>query len=105
MLLQQGDVLLVPSRIPEGAKPVPPQARGVVLAEGEHTGHAHVIAPPQGVAVELVERNGVTYLRTSGFADLVHEEHRAIEVPAGEYEVRRVQEYDHFAEEARDVQD
>lgn len=107
---QQGDVILEAAQsIPSGAVPVKRTARGIVLAEGEHTGHAHVAVlddPALAVVdIELVERGGVTYLRTKGSATVRHEEHKPITVPAGDYVVRRVQEYDHFAEEARDVQD
>ena len=42
---RQGDVLLIPTdSIPEGTKPAKRDSRGrLVLAEGEVTGHAHVI--------------------------------------------------------------
>lgn len=36
---------------------------------------------------------------------VVHEEHYPVEVPPGDYQVGRVREYDHFAEEARRVID
>ena len=98
---QQGDVLMVPCRIPEEAVPQPEQGR-LVLAEGEATGHAHAV---QGDA-ELLELGGRLLLRVlSGDNRVVHEEHGTITLPPGEYEVRRVQEYDHFAEEAREVAD
>jgi hypothetical protein len=36
---------------------------------------------------------------------IVHEEHKPVTIPAGKYKVKRVQEYDHFAEEAKNVAD
>lgn len=102
---QQGDVLLkVRAGLPEGAKAVKPGPRGYVLAEGEHTGHAHVIeATPD---VEMYERDGVLYLNVKEAATpLVHEEHHAQTVAPGVYEVSRVVEVDPFADEIRAVAD
>ena len=49
---------------------------------------------------------GALYLRVGpGGAEITHEEHGPVRVPQGEYRVTRVQEYDHFAEEARRVVD
>lgn len=101
--LRQGDVLLLPATIPAGAKALPldARARGVVLAWGETTGHAHVVeADAKTVTVELLERDGVQYLRvTGGEAYLRHgtlspsgkvrqlaaPEHGPHVVPPGEY--------------------
>ena len=102
MLIQQGDVILKQiSSLPEG-KGVERKSRGFVLAEGESTGHAHTIEDE----VELVEKNGVLYLGVKGDSvTLKHEEHGHVEIPAGNYEISIVKEYDHFAEEARNVVD
>jgi hypothetical protein len=44
MLHRQGDVLIRKvDRLPEGLTEVPRGSRGIVLAEGEATGHAHVV--------------------------------------------------------------
>ena len=95
---QQGDVILIPVlAIPKSANAV----AGNVLAEGEATGHRHQARQ----RVDLFERNGVRYLRALGETEIVHEEHRSICIPGGTYEVRIVREWDHFAEEARAVQD
>lgn len=73
-----------------------------VLAEGEATGHAHRACGP-GVVVygdgperELHAPNGAT---------ITHEEHAAQTMPQDAYDVLRVQEYDPFEEEIRDVLD
>lgn len=92
---RQGDVLLVPiDRVPETAAPVRPHRRGLVLAEGEVTGHAHVIA---GSGAELLgeessDRAFLRVLEEAGVA-LTHEEHATILVPPGIFEVRRQREY------------
>ena|SRR3990167_7194600 len=102
MLLQQGDVLLKKiEKIPAGKK-IDKKARGYVLADGETTGHAHVIEEE----VELVEKAGVLYLGVRGDSVMLkHEEHGHIEIPVGNYEIGIVREYDHFAEEAKPIVD
>ena len=96
---QQGDVTIKPvESLPEGAEPV----AGRVLREGEATGHAHVAT---GEGVQLFMRGGTLYMRVPSGTEVVHEEHAAINVPPGVYEVGAVREYDHFAEESRVVLD
>ena len=103
MMIQQGDVLIKRvAGIPTDAKKVDRKPRGFVLAEGEVTGHAHTIEEE----VELVEKDGVLYLKVvDGPVTVKHEEHGHVKVPAGEYQIGIVQEYDHFAEEAKSVAD
>ena len=98
MLYQQGDVLITKVDEAQGKK-----LDHLVLMEGELTGHAHRIS--KGLA-ELFESGSTKYLKVlSDEAVLIHEEHGAITIPKGIYRIGRVQEYDHFAEEARAVQD
>lgn len=95
--IQQGDVILRRSpELPENTVP-----RGSVVAEGEATGHAHRL---KGNA-EVVTAQAVTFVCVYEPSELTHEEHSTIALPVGTYEVGRVQEYDHFAEEARQVED
>lgn len=102
--LQQGDVTLERiATMPKGGTRVAAGPRGYVLAEGEVTGHAHTIAPIEGL--ELREVDGVLYARIPETVALTHEEHHTVTVPPGVYRVGKVQEYDHFAEEARFVAD
>lgn len=94
---RQGDVCIIPIKsLPDQLTPVKRDGAGVVLAYGEVTGHKHQIlerdvelfAP--GEASILAER----FLRIGGQgAVLVHEEHAAISLPAGCYEVRHQREY------------
>ena len=101
-LYQQGDVLLFSEVI--GPKTLRSRLDGV-LATGEATGHAHRLAEAtDGLLYEA--EDGTLYLRVGAKgATITHEEHRPITVPPGDYRVGRVQEYDHFAEEARRVRD
>lgn len=99
-LYQQGDVLIQAATIPAGQR----KPAGRVLAHGEVTGHAHRLTEASDGL--LVEIDGVLYLSVGARgAEIVHEEHLPISLPPGEYRVRRVREYDHFAEEARQVRD
>lgn len=101
---QQGDVLIVRTgSIPGDAKPVQPGVRGFVLAEGEHTGHAHVIEKTEDV--ELFERGDTLYMRVKVEVTLTHEEHLAQTIAPGTYQVGCVVEVDPFEDEVRRVAD
>lgn len=98
-LIQQGDLLLKPANsIPQTAKLL----QHKTLAEGEHTGHAHIA---EGVDVELYEKDGQLFVHCPNGCEITHQEHKPVTLPAGDYKVERVQEYDHFAEESRNVAD
>lgn len=101
---QQGDVILVKrDEMPKNAKPV--EARGglYVLAEGEHTGHAHTLeATPE---VELREVNGTLWLKVVEASTLTHQEHHTQTIAPGIYEIGRVREVDPFTDEIRTVAD
>lgn len=92
MQYRQGDVLLVETtEIPAGT---PSQDR--VLAHGEVTGHAHAIEGE----VEIIRRDDPStaevvdaWLRMRSGGTLTHQEHGAISLPPGSYEVRRQREY------------
>lgn len=105
MLLQHGDVLIkrLSGGIPQNATKRKLDNRGVVLAEGEVTGHAHVIK--DSTSAVLFESDFALYLRVLSETTVVHEEHKPITIPAGDYQIGIVREYDHFAEEARKVAD
>jgi hypothetical protein len=98
MFLQQGDVIIAKVDKIKGKL-----LNHKTLAKGEKTGHHHTIT--EGEA-ELYEENGVLFLRVnSENATLTHQEHKPIVIDKGDYEIGIVQEYDHFAEEARRVAD
>ena len=104
---QQGDVCIFSAVIPiTGAgvnRPVTKKVKGNVLREGESTGHAHAI---EGTDFEILKFGKRLFARIlSGDCRVVHEEHKTIELPVGDYEVTPVIEYDHFREEARAVRD
>ena|SRR5437868_715814 len=86
---RQGDVFITPVRsIPAGAKRRP----GVVLVEGELTGHSHRVADPH--TGELHEAGGELFLRVlTDAATIVHQEHGPITLPRGAYRVWGQREY------------
>jgi hypothetical protein len=85
------------------AKKTDKKIEGNVLALGEFTGHHHT-AVGQGVAVFETE-TGERYMEAPNGATITHEEHKPIDVPAGEYNRKIVVEVDPFAEEVRQVRD
>ena len=100
MIIQQGDVILEKvEKVPERSK----EKKGNVLVEGEVTGHAHRIDTK--APFKLYENDGMLYIENEQILDVVHEEHDTVTIPDGIWQVRKVKEYDHFLEEAREVQD
>ncbi len=105
-MYRQGDVLIRRVKaIPSTAKIEPFRDR-VVLAHGEVTGHAHAFYTDR---VRMFRDSGAgsggtTFIRVEdGGADLKHEEHATIAVPAGDFEV--IQQSEYHPEAIRSVQD
>ena len=104
-IFRQGDVLIrTIDAIPAGAKDVTPRDR-IVLAYGEVTGHAHAIAPDEAREFSLADAAGVVrrFLQVVGEATVRHEEHAAIPLPAGVYEI--IQQREYTPEAVRNVAD
>jgi hypothetical protein len=101
--LQQGDVIIRRTKgIPVGAKRVTKSSRGFVLAEGEATGHAHVI----GDDIKMYEKGGVLFIKANKSVTVKHEEHKPITLSRGSYAIGFVREQDPFEEAlARRVRD
>jgi hypothetical protein len=80
--IRQGDVFLESvAAVPNiaDAKEVPPTTRGVVLQEGEVTGHAHRIGlrgPSARHATLYRTETDARYLRVTAPVELTHEEHK-----------------------------
>lgn len=103
--VQHGDVLLFgAAKIPSSAKRQEPTNGRIVLAEGEATGHAHVICDLDSCDL-YADENGTLYVEVKTPVALLHEEHATIIVQPGTYRVGRVREMDPFAEEIREVAD
>lgn len=94
-IVRQGDVLLVPlEEIPAAEAREVEDGSRFVLAEGEATGHAHVVLGEAKLYLPGAARSQAgTYILVEEPATLVHEEHDAIGLAPGAYEVRRQREY------------
>lgn len=91
MMIRQGDILIIPvGEIPMDGASVHTDG---VIARGEATGHAHRVDPKRAQVITL-ERNGEVfeYLRVFEPVFITHEEHAAVRVEPGIYEVRRQRE-------------
>lgn len=71
-----------------------------IVARGEVTGHAHRI---EGGVV--YEEDALIHVSVEEGTHLTHEEHNPISFQPGDWTTGVKQEYDHFAEEARQVAD
>jgi len=94
-MYRQGDVLLIavpelPERLIEIERD---PARGIVLAKSEVTGHAHRIS--SRTASLYRSESEARFMRVMGPAPvaLQHEEHTAVELPPGSYQVVIHHEY------------
>ena len=94
---RQGDVFF------ERVETVPDRATargGAVLFQGERSGHAHAIAAP--ACAQVLEVDGVLYVRAAAAFSVVHDEHGPIAFEPGTYRVWRQREYDPRRESGRD---
>ena len=88
-LYRHGDVLLRRiNRIPNAAQ----KLVGTTLAHGEVTGHSHRIQESDRVQLWVHGNEMFLEVKQAG-ATLIHEEHRAIELPLGLYRVWKQREY------------
>jgi hypothetical protein len=106
-LYRQGDVLIrqVESLPNEAiAKDNSDEGR-VVLAYGEVTGHAHAIALDEAVEYTMEKAGAAVrrFLSVISGATVKHEEHAAIPLPPGVYEI--VQQREYTPEAIRNVTD
>lgn len=117
-VIRHGDVLLVQITAAEAGalrggeysySNVAP-ARAVTLAEGEATGHAHVLTAPEGQQIKcrgVWARNGGRELLIEtppGGAELTHEEHKTVKLP-GLKHFRVTQQREFWGQEERRVTD
>ena len=90
-MYRQGDVLIVRvDELPENAVQAQPALRGVVLAEGEATGHAHTMSAETVTKYQALERDWIVVKEPT---PLTHEEHNVINIAPGTYWVLRQRVY------------
>jgi len=92
MQIQQGDTLYKSIEVlPDGCTEVKRKKETIIIAEGEHTGHAHRIFD---VDAFLYELNGKLYLKNEKMVTVKHEEHAPVTIPPGTWEIGIVREKD-----------
>lgn len=92
-MFRQGDVLIERVQsLPDGGESVRPESGRIILAHGEATGHHHSV-PSVDVKEAVITDNGEMFLSFCRDSVLSHQEHGAIDIPAGIYRARRQQEY------------
>lgn len=86
IMYRQGDLLFQAIHtLPEGLIPRSTQ----VIVKGEATGHSHRLL--QGSILE--DAQGALFLEVEKVTQVIHQEHHAIDLPAGCYRVIRQREY------------
>jgi hypothetical protein len=100
MIIRHGDLLI--KSIDKLPKNLIKKEDGVV-AEGEHTNHKHRLVG--GKAAVMEDLLLMKFITVSEPTTIVHEEHKALEIPVGDYEVIIEKEYDYFLDEIRQVKD
>lgn len=99
-IFRHGDLLIKRiSVLPANLK----QLQTKVLAEGETTGHKHKLVGQQVQVFE--DSNQQKYIELKEPAQLVHEEHKPIDLDAGNYVVVHEREFEPFEQEIRRVAD
>jgi len=78
------------------------EGKRFTLAEGEATGHHHIITAPK---VIITDDNGQRYMALSSKGTLAHPEHGAVVIEPGIYIEIREREHDYFLNETRRVVD
>lgn len=68
-------------------------AEAIVLAEGEATGHAHVLRTSAKDPADWWKDGEEQFANISAPAEVTHEEHGRIELPEGTYRIVRQREY------------
>lgn len=95
--VQQGDVILTKCNKKIGKR----KEHSLTLALGEATGHHHTVV---GEATAYIV-DDVVYVDVEKESTFTHQEHGNIKLEPGTYRMNKVFEYDHMAEEAREVID
>jgi hypothetical protein len=95
MIYRHGDVILRQIEKLPGRHDVINNKPSCVLAEGETTGHKHLLTASEG-NVLLIESHGERFLQLDRPATLTHEEHKTIQVNIGIYEILQEREFDYL---------
>jgi hypothetical protein len=90
--IRQGDVLITPCKeIPSSAKVADAESGRLIVARGEATGHHHSFPWQRGATLfrdDGAGSGGAQFVRVEDAVALEHQEHSALTVEPGKYEVR-----------------
>lgn len=103
-IYRHGDLSFHPiEKLPEGLKEEKHKG-SFVLAEGEFTGHKHVISTPDITKMKVMrDSKGGLYIDLREEAELVHQEHKPLKFKPGLYKMNVEREFDYFAEESKRI--
>lgn len=90
-LYRQGDFLFIPVPDAPKGKKVKREGGRIIVGRGEVTGHHHAVAMPEVKMIEATDMR--RYLVSDKAFQVTHEEHAAVSLPAGVYEVRQQRQY------------
>lgn len=90
-IFRQGDFVFIPQdSVPKG-KAVKREGGRIIVGRGEQTGHHHAVTMPK---VKMIEGTDMRRYLVSDIPFVVtHEEHAAVALPPGAYEVRQQRQY------------
>jgi hypothetical protein len=74
-----------------------------ILVQSDTTSHKHQLK--NGKFVLRQKNQDEFFLNVTSPTSIVHEEHKAINIPNGKYRITFIREYDHFLKETRRVID
>ena len=98
-MYRQGDCLLIPiDKLPTEIK-----KKDKTIAYGEITGHHHRFESKSVQVFEDVSNN--QFVQVESPSKLIHEEHKELEIPKGNYKVVLQREYDLVSDSVRNVMD
>ena len=105
MIYRHGDVIL--KQVPELPKNfhIITHQPFCVLAEGETTGHQHVLTAFQSNLLLVETDDHERFVKLDSPAKLLHQEHKPIQVSVGVYEILREREYDFLGHRPVPVED
>lgn len=106
MYYQQGDVLI--KKIDKSSEPnlknaKKTESKKIILAEGEQTGHNHVLNSLLNMSI--YKQGDETKIKTQEKSTIVHQEHNPFTILPDLYKIEIVKEYDSDKERARQVRD
>lgn len=90
-IYRQGDFVFIPvESVPEG-KTVKREGGRIIVGRGEQTGHHHAVAERKVKMIEAPDTR--RYLSSMNEFAVTHEEHDAVILPAGIYEIRQQRQF------------